>query len=93
MLLPPPPSLLFSSLPVFAGEDEHDYHDDDDVEYNNHEQDNNDHDLLSELSESWSWISPSRAGQFMNMKNWDDSTNYGIPIARCYKAKPICQNI
>ena len=28
-------------------------------------------------------IMKSRAGQFLNMKNWDDSTNYAIPIARC----------
>ena len=68
MLLPSPPSLLFSYLPVFAGEDKDDY---------DHDHDDDDDDVIRIL------IMKSRAGQFLNMKNWDDSTNYAIPIARC----------
>ena len=26
-----------------------------------------------------------RASQFLNMKNWDNSTNYSIPIARYFE--------
>ena len=75
MLLPSPPSLLFSYLPVFAGEDK------DDVDY--------DHEIMTTTMTINNYdvirilIMKSRAGQFLNMKNWDDSTNYAIPIARC----------
>ena len=75
MLLPSPPSLLFSYLPVFAG-----YHED---------EDDYDHDIVITTMTINNYdvirilIMKSRAGQFLNMKNWDDSTNYAIPIARC----------
>ena len=42
-----------------------------------HDHDDDDDDVIRIL------IMKSRAGQFLNMKNWDDSTNYAIPIARC----------
>ena len=73
-----PSSSVFSSLLVFAGVDE----DDDD----NHDDDNDcDHcdDAIRILIRTLSLLIQSRAGQFLNMKNWDDSTNYSIPIARC----------